>query len=505
MNHTPALAFYLIVLMVSPFIGHGQIEFFGVSSPVNRLNTAASEDFLCLHPAGERLVFTRINYDGNVGGKNDGGDLWVSDWGGVNWGAASNWLALNDHNMTTPIGFSVSGNQFIYNYLINDAQGVRSELRIYRADGSMDVLPTKYLNNSSVHQTGTLSVDESFIILSMQSSATKGNEDLYVLKYESGEWSPPINLGPVINTPSQEITPFLAADNQTLFFATNGRNGAGGFDLYYSRRLDDSWRNWSEPVSLGPKVNTSGAETGFVFQQGGDHAFFVSTIDSDGYGNIRRIAIKPQIQAIDQVDTLPISANQIQTSLTGVRVVDARTGKPVSGEATVIYNGKNKTRMNLGAVDGLIRINLGITTVEVKKIGFLPAKMEVKPKEVVEMPLKPLEVGTTITLENVLFYRASAKMLEESYKELDEIVLLLNQNPTMNILLKGHTDNRGDVTANMKLSDERVVAVANYLIERGIKSKRVKGKGFGGSQPVAPNDTEENRSKNRRVEFQIIK
>jgi outer membrane protein OmpA-like peptidoglycan-associated protein len=129
---------------------------------------------------------------------------------------------------------------------------------------------------------------------------------------------------------------------------------------------------------------------------------------------------------------------------------------------------------------------------------------ELEAQDLIVIPMKALEVGATINLENVLFYQGTANFIEGSEKELDRVVDMLVQNQGMRILIKGHTDNVGNPALNLELSRERVRVVMEYLASKGIDAARLEGKGFGGTEPIADNDSEENRRLNRRVEFTIL-
>jgi outer membrane protein OmpA-like peptidoglycan-associated protein len=122
-----------------------------------------------------------------------------------------------------------------------------------------------------------------------------------------------------------------------------------------------------------------------------------------------------------------------------------------------------------------------------------------------DFELDPLEVGATFRLNKVYFERGTSTLLEDSFEELEGVVELLNENPGIKIELSGHTDNQGSSKLNIKLSQERVDVVELYLTEHGIESKRIKGKGYGGTRPVASNASEETRKLNRRVEITILK
>jgi OmpA-OmpF porin, OOP family len=119
--------------------------------------------------------------------------------------------------------------------------------------------------------------------------------------------------------------------------------------------------------------------------------------------------------------------------------------------------------------------------------------------------LQPIEVGASVNLKSVLFELGTTELLEESYSELNVVVDFLNANPRVEIILEGHTDNRGDRVKNLLLSQQRVDKIKAYLVSKGINGKRIRGKGYGGSRPVATSDSEEARKLNRRVEFRILK
>lgn len=121
-----------------------------------------------------------------------------------------------------------------------------------------------------------------------------------------------------------------------------------------------------------------------------------------------------------------------------------------------------------------------------------------------DIALKPVAVDSAIVLRNVFFDVGKATLRPESFTELDRLVALLNDVPTMRIEVSGHTDNRGSAEMNKKLSQDRAKAVADYLISKGIKAERIMWAGYGFDQPMAPNDSEANRQLNRRTEFKIL-
>ncbi len=496
-----SISFFLIFL--GCFFGQqvcAQIQFVGDPEDISDLNSPEGENFLVISPHGKRMAFTK---------ERDNTDMFEDDYGkkfltvfDSTWQATvySDWT--NEKGMFSPIGFDADGNQYFSEVAYNQGVYTGKVLKFINGGGAAKV-EIPFLVNKSSHQSGYLSKDGQYMLLSMESNYTYGVEDIYLVrKKPDGRWSSPINLGSQINTEYQEITPFLATDNRTLFFATNGRVGQGSFDIYYSIRLDDSWRKWSTPVNLGSSVNTSGAETSFSFYQGEEWAYYVSAQNSDGYGDIRRIRVRVDIDedtTAAPVEEIPIVADEEVI----LKFVDKYTRKPVPSE-WITEATSSKYLVTTIVVDSLLRLN---EEVEIKAKGYLPHLVTLDRTlslGVNEIELEPVTVGSVITLRHVLFQRGTSNMIEGSKKELDLVVEMMNDNPDMKILLKGHTDNQGDAVVNLRLSEARVKTVREYLISMGVNAYRMRGQGYGGNAPIASNATEETRKLNRRVEFEVI-
>ncbi len=340
----------------------------------------------------------------------------------------------------------------------------------------------------------------------MQSGSTYGVEDLYIIRRAGDKWVAPKNLGAGINTKFQEITPFLSQDTKRLYFSTNGRKGYGSFDVYVCERLDDTWRNWSEPKNLGPQINGTGRETSFIMNRQETKAFFVSTKNSDGYGDIHTIDIIADSLSDSMITEVEVDTTQFVekielTKVAGLLLINAKDSRPLKMAAELIIDGQivsvNSNEQGIVEFD---RAAKG----EVEVRGFMGSPFETYLDSLVEIRLEPLEIGRTIRLENVLFYRGKADIMESSFLELDEVVEMMNRNPDIKILLKGHTDGNGDPDQNLKLSQERVESTRRYLIKQGISKRRIDGIGLGGTEPIASNASEETRRLNRRVEFEIV-
>ncbi|MCX7636254.1 MAG: OmpA family protein [Cyclobacteriaceae bacterium] len=506
------------------------IFFIAVSCPVSRaqfpsfrlLNTPYDELNPVISPDGSRLYFTRANHPDNIGGKADPGDIWVSININGEWSAAVHAGSdINDRAYNAVLGFSADGMQmFLNGHYTGSASAARTQgISVSRWTGHGWSKPENifipfYLNKSNL-QGGYITPDGQVLVFAAEAYGSYGVEDIFfALKQPDGSWSEPRNAGPVVNTRFQELSPSLSTDKTRLYFATNGRGGFGSFDIFYCERLDDTFTRWSEPVNLGAPVNTEGRELFYRFVPAGG-AVFTTTKDSNGYGDIRYYdgplnpAVRPDTIVAFKTNVYPELSGQIR--IYGW-VADARTGKPIRAEI-LFKSGSQSWNTECDALKGY-QISLpssGVFDIEVRAVKYIAAyeQLDLQTREVKNLELnfrlQPVEVGTTVTLKNVLFKQGTPELLSESYAELDRVVEFLKANPQVEIELAGHTDNRGSYQALMDLSQKRVNVVKSYLVSKGIEARRITGRGYGGTRPVASNDTEETRQLNRRVEFIIKK
>lgn len=497
------------------------------------VNTENDEQNPVLSPDGQTLYFTRSNDANNVGGSLDKGDIWYSTMTAEKiWSIPKNARALNNKGWNGVIGFSPDGGTvYVHNHYTEEnnlvkTQGIARAFKKGREWSAPEDISIPYFKNLSVIHGGSVSKDGKVLVLSLESYSTKGAEDIYViLKKDNGQWGEPKNLGSTINTKFQEFTPFLSDDNQILYFSSNGRGGKGSSDVFMAKRLDDSWVNWSAPQGVD-EVNTKGRETGYRLYNG--FAIYSSTINSDGYSDLKIYTEQP----LDSV--LVVSQPEVQAD-SGIYIVEVEKDVMVAAPAITIY-GKIKDAETQQHIDAIVTIEqkeeefkkevataddrgyyslsvpaAGFYTVRVDAPGYIAKKetLDINTREmkVVEInyELQPISVGTTVNLENVLFKQSTADILSSSHEELDLVVDLMKQNPSMKIRLEGHTDNRGVSRHNLKLSKRRAEAVEEYLVKKGISPKRISGKGYGGSRPIADNEDPNQRKLNRRVEFTIVK
>lgn len=486
------------------------------ADPLNLVNSPYDEQSPVISSDGKLLFLTVANHPTNVGGKKDMGDIWISIWLGDRWSApVHGGNEINNKNYNAVAGISADG---IRLYLWGHykpggdvlTQGISVSKRTQEGWSFPENISIAYFLNRSSLISGSINSDENVLVFSAESYATRGAEDIYVSLKNGSGWGEPINLGSKINTPFQEFSPSLSEDGRRLFFTTNGGKGLGSFDIFSSDRLDDSWTSWSEPKNLS-FLNTESRELFYKHFDAQHLALYTSTHNSDRYGVLKvqydSVKIETPIRIEVKKDSV-VSSNSIIIS---GRVTDLKTGEPLVAKLNFRSTQSNLSTSNK---DGFFKIELPAHmdyAVEIDSKGYVNAleKIDIHTFEMTSLEmnfkLQPIEIGATISLKSVLFETASTTLLQESYDELNVVVDFLKSNSKVEIELEGHTDNRGDATKNLELSQMRVMKIKNYLVSRGINSRRIKGKGYGGTRPIATNDSEEARKLNRRVEFVILK
>jgi len=350
-----------------------------------------------------------------------------------------------------------------------------------------------------------MSADRNIMLMSViRDGDTYGGEDLYVSFKEGEKYSKPLNLGNTINSFSDEFTPFMAADNKTLYFSSYSFNGYGSADIFVSRRLDDSWTKWSKPENLGPEINGDGWDAYLSVEASGKYAYLVSGKNSLGSLDIFAI-------------TLPKSARPDPIVLIKGKVLDKKTNKPLSTE--IAYYDLETGKLISTAISDPEDGKYSLTLPAGKKYSFLAMKdnyfaisenldvLKIEEYQEIErdLYLVPIEKDAVIRLNNIFFETNKAVLHRDSHSDLDRLVELLNKHPEMKIEIQGHTDNVGSDASNLTLSKKRAKAVYDYLKNtKNIKESQISSKGYGEKKPVESNKTTAGKAKNRRVEFKII-
>lgn len=502
----------------------------------DNVNSQYQETRPLIAPDGKTLYFSRANHPDNIGGGKDENDIWYSilndqtgEWEkAANLGEPLNNKGANFISSITPDGNAMTvllGNEYTSNNKMKPGVSVSTK----SSEGWSKPQSLEIINANIESTDGNyfLANNRKVLIMSIDRYDAFGEKDIYVsFLQRDNKWTEPLNLGNDINSAGMENSPYLAADNETLYFSSNGFSGYGGSDIYISRRLDDTWTNWTEPENLGPDINSIGDDVFFNIPPSGQFAYY-SKAPEKGTSDIYKIAMPIFYQPAPVV------------SISG-KVLDANTNKPIL--AKISYNllpenssiGFTVSDSLTGEYEILLPVGSSydyraealdyasifdhidlLNETDFKEIerNIILSKGE-KRELIAEANKEDLqkveefingETEKLILSSSVLFNFASDYLNESIYVLLDKIVVLLKEKPNIKIAISGFTDNVGPDQYNLSLSQRRAQSVLDYFTKQGLGNSRFEVKGYGSSDPVASNDTNEGRNKNRRVEFSLIK
>jgi len=329
-----------------------------------------------------------------------------------------------------------------------------------------------------------------------------GGTDIWVShRLPSGRWGEPENLGPEINTKGDESCPFIHADNQTLYFTSNGHPGYGGDDLFMSRRKPDG--TWGKPENLGYPINTVENEGILVIAADGRTTYYASDrADSRGGLDLYTFQIRDDLRPFKTlwVKGKVFDKNTKAGLPSAVELIDLQTTQTISKVQTD-EEGNYLITLPIGK-DYAFNVNR-------KGYLFYSENFPLSKKDPdsiyqIDIPLQPIVANASIVLKNIFYETNKFELKPESQVELNKIVQLLTDNPNLKIVINGHTDNVGKDADNLTLSNNRSKTVTTYLAAKGISQSRLQAKGFGSSKPLSDNKTEEGRAMNRRTELSVL-
>lgn len=485
------------------------------------VNSEYSELNPLLSPDGKTLYFSRKNHPQNIGGTRDKEDIWFSELDSTGqWSLAKNMgdafnneepNFINSIQSVTPDGRSavmLLGNK----YLPNGKMQAGVSISANTGGGWSKPVALSITNDYNFNEKANyfLTNNRKTLIMSVEREDSRGDRDLYVSFMQNDSvWTEPLNLGDMINTANEESAPFLAADDKTLYFSSNGFSGYGGNDIYASSRLDDTWTNWSDPENLGPEINSPQEDLFFNIPASSEYAYYSRGV-SETNTDIYRVK-------------LPILRSPEPWVIVKGRIVDATTGKALG--AKIIYErlpdgtelGISQSNPETGEYE--IRLPAGqLYGVRAEAENRISGNQNLDLRDITndqvidhkDFNLDPIEVTTveenvTIVLNNIFFDIEKAILKPESFPELNRIISVMNEKTGMQIEISGHADATGPEPYNLKLSERRARSVAKYLTDKGIAQNRISVVFLGESKPIAPNTTVTGRKKNRRVEFKILK
>ncbi len=496
------------------------------------VNSQYHETRPLISPDGTTLYYSRANHPENMGGEDDENDIWYAELNSEtgkwekskNLGAPLNNKGSNYISSITPDGKSMTvllGNEYTKRDKMKPGVSVTNKT----SEGWSQPKPMDIVNAYIETTDGNyfLANNRKVMIMAIDRYDAYGGKDLYVSFLQKGnKWTEPLNLGNDVNTAHTESSPYLAADNETLYFSSKGFSGYGGNDVYITRRLDDTWTNWTEPENLGPDINSVGDDVFFNIPPSGQFAYYSKSTEK-GNGDIYKIAMPifyqpaPVVRifgnAFDATTNEPVMAKISYNLLpeksdVGFTMTDGNTGEyeillPAGSayDYTVVAEGYKDVTEHIDLLDE-------INFVEIERVIMLNKGEDID--LVSKADNEKIERFTSrddekLILESaILFGLESDRLNESAHPILDKIASFIKYNPAFNLVISGYTDTTGPDKYNLDLSKRRAESVLKYFVKNGIAKSRFDVKGYGPENPIASNDTREGRIKNRRVEFSIM-
>lgn len=359
------------------------------------------------------------------------------------------------------------------------------------------------VNSKAWESQPSLSSDGRTLYFVSNRPGGKGGKDIWMTHLDDyGVWSRPVNLGDSINTPDDEMSPFIHMDNQTLYFSSNGHIGMGKQDVFISRKIDGEWGN---PQNLGYPINTHNDEYGFVVNSGGTTAYFSSDriLESqrDIYSFVMPQELRPHVvNYVKGVVFDPQSKKHIKADL---ELSDLETSLIVAQTKSIEGTGEYLVCLPVDRDYGL----------NISKDGYLfhsenfslKGQKDISDPFLLNIELQTIKVGGKEILRNI-FYETDSYLLKATSRfELNKLIDFMNNNPKVHVEIGGHTDNVGGEEHNQVLSENRARVVYEYLINKGVNKSKLTYRGYSYKEPVATNENVKGRAQNRRTEFKIVK
>jgi outer membrane protein OmpA-like peptidoglycan-associated protein/tetratricopeptide (TPR) repeat protein len=477
------------------------------SKPLSKtVNAFALQYFPVLTVDQQMLIFTARN----LTGQNNDENIYVSYRKGAEWSAPepiSTQINTAENEGTCSI--TADGRTLVF----TSCQGRQSfgscDLFVSYRIGNEWVEPINMgpkINSYSWESQPSLSADGRTLYFVSDRRGGYGRRDIWMSKLgEDGQWGTPTNLGPTINTPDDDLSPFVHANGTTLFFSSQGHLGLGGYDLFFS---DIKSGKWSKPENLGYPINTHEDQVSLFVTADGQRAYY-SLEKGEGERRISSVLHEFVIPG-------PLVKKYNRSDYLKGKVYDARTKQPLNAKIEVFNIVSNQLASTVQS-DRKSGEYVSVLTegaeyaLYINKDGYLfkslsfdfSQKKEYEPL-VLDIYLEPIRKGATEILKNIFFKTAKYELELKSQTELDKIVSFLNGNKDLTLEISGHTDDVGKDEDNLVLSKKRAQALFDYLIRAGIPRPRIRFQGYGETKPAVPNTSEENRQLNRRIELKVL-
>jgi OOP family OmpA-OmpF porin len=523
---------------------------------ISSINSGFPEVRPLISDDGNTLYFCRRYHTENYKGERDVQDVWVSyrDTISDNWSEPSNLGGLLNNKKSNAIAsISPDGQEGIF-------------FNTYKKTKKMPLVRSRKNNNGwtkpkafeindyvniSKYADFYLDFKNNVLLLAIEGDFTQGDQDLYIsFPDEKGGWKNPVNMGPVLNTDKADFAPFMGAGGRSLFFCSYGHKGLGNSDIYMSVRLDNTWLNWSEPVNLGPSVNSAHEETYFSITSDFKYLYYTSYHAREKNRNITRVELPENFAAINgpllvQLDSAALSkimlSGHYQISPSGssrnfegvhfaewpeeeeviaatrIAATETETGAgQVQGiaesdaESVIVASLMQSDSLSqIVAAIGLADIHTGYGE-EIRE-GSAPTSLSEAATELkaylekalpgIELNLRLEKDELEIKIGHNLMYEFNSLYVTTDYvPHLSRVARVMRERPRLKMKLVGYTDNIGSEEVNRRVASARAQNLLYFFRERGVEAERIEIVGAGEENPLTGNETEEGRAQNRRVE-----
>ncbi len=470
------------------------------------INTKNGDEYAPVPTAdGKSLYFVATGRPSNIGGE----DIFVAhyDYSTKTWSEPELVPSLSSPQNESPVAITFDGNEML---LFREGKLYTSRLT-NSGWSAAKPLPDAingfpWIGDATFNSTGNVMIftaSETLPELDQDS-----NRDLFVShKDEKGEWGAPLPLGYDVNTFEDERSPFLYPDDVTLYFSSGGHPGLGNLDIFYTKRLDDTWLNWSVPKNLGKEVNSLGDDWGYSISMN-PVAWEVYTAKADFNSDQEDIYVSDLPSFARPRKVVPYSGKVVKrgTSIgvaSKIVVSNPETGEPLD---TIFTQPDGNFTVRL--LEGMKEVSFHVEgerlypqskVVPLSRIVSDPGHSDLIEVSTLE---EMIEKKIPATLNNINFDYDKSELRPESYPELTRLCNLF-RSEKWRVEISGHTDNVGTPEYNLALSQRRAESVKAFLVSKGISAGRLGTRGYGAEKPVASNETEEGRAQNRRVEIVI--
>ncbi|SOD81551.1 OmpA family protein [Spirosoma fluviale] len=469
------------------------------------LQTTPSQYFPVLTADEQTLVFTALKPEGDE-------DLMTATFNGETWSPPVSLAAsINTPENEGTASLSADGRTLVFTACQGRKGFGSCDLYVSHKTGSDWSSPDNLgpaINSRYYESQPALSADGRQLYFVSDRPGGKGRRDIWRSTLSTdGNWTEPINLGEPVNTSANEASPFLHANGQSLFFASEGHIGLGGYDLFVA---DNSPSGWSTPTNLGYPINTSEDQASLFVTANGTRAYYSFEEQKDGISQKSRLytfdlpeSLRERVRPVSFLKGTVADAKTKKPLAATVELVDLKTNQIVSQVKADAQTGQYTAVLPSG---GEYALYVSVPGYLFKSLSFDFTQKTKGEGLTLSVPLEPVATGASAneTLNNLFFESGRYDLAEKSRTELDRLSVFMQANPTLSVEISGHTDDKGDAAANLALSQKRAQAVVTYLTKAGIPPNRIKAVGYGKTRPLAPNTTDENRRLNRRIDWRVL-